>query len=284
MKWKKWLFLPLWLLILLTMVCTAALTLVFVRDLTEAPVAYGVYVLSFYTLTADCVYGAVVLPKQLRTLRAKIDSTAFGHRYMTDPAFQHRVSLCVSLAVNLLYVAVNVLSWALYRSMWFMILACYYGILAILWALLVARHGHTRQQALRRARLCAGILLLVNVVLSGAVMMILYQNKGFVYHGVLIYGMALYAFYSMTHAILGLLKNRRFESPVLTVSKVISLSAALVSMLSLETAMFAQFGQEMTAESQWLMIVLTGAGVSVLVVAMSVGMMIKCEKEIRNGA
>ena len=39
----------------------AALTLAFVRDLTEAPVAYGVYVLSFYTLAADCVYGAVVL-------------------------------------------------------------------------------------------------------------------------------------------------------------------------------------------------------------------------------
>lgn len=284
MKWKKWLFLPLWLLILLTAVCTAALTLVFVRNLTESPAAYGVYVLSFYTLTVDCVYCAVVLPKRLRDIRKKIDSVPLGHRLLTDSAFQHRVSLYVSLAINLLYVAVNVLSWVLYRSMWFIILACYYGILSVLWSLLVSYHGHTRQKELRRAKLCAGILLLVNVVLSGAVMMILYRNKGFAYHGVLIYVMALYAFYSVTHAVLGLLKNRRFESPVLTVSKVVSLSAALVSMLSLETAMFAQFGQEMAAESQWLMIVLTGAGVSVLVVAMSVGMMIKCNKEIRNGA
>ena len=226
MKWKKWLFLPLWLLILLTMVCAAALTLVFVRDLTEAPVAYGVYVLSFYTLVADCVYCAVVLPKQLRAMRKKIDSVPLGHRFLTDSAFQHQVSLSVSLAINLLYVAVNVLSWVLYRSMWFVLLACYYGILAILWSLLVSYHGHTRQKELRRAKLCAGILLLVNVVLSGAVMMILYRNKGFAYHGILIYGMALYAFYSVTHAVLGLLKNRRFESPVLTVSKVVSLSAA----------------------------------------------------------
>ena len=53
-------------------------------------------------------------------------------------------------------------------------------------------------------------------------------------------------------------------------------------MLSLETAMFSQFGQEMAPENQRLMIMLTGAGVSITVVTMSVYMMVKSIKEIKQ--
>lgn len=76
--------------------------------------------------------------------------------------------------------------------------------------------------------------------------------------------------------------GRKYNSPVVTMTKVISLSASLVSMLSLETAMFSQFGQEMAPQYQQLMIMLTGAGVSIAVVTMSVYMMVKSIKEIRK--
>jgi len=285
--WKKLIFPPLWLILLLTLISGAALPLVFLRGLESSPVAYPVYAAAFYTVCVLAVFCAAVLPKRCRQLRERICAYPLGHRYMTDAAFRTHVSLYASLTVNLLYVGVNALSWYLYRSAWFVILAVYYGILAVMRFLLV-RHvrvhgiGQNRMGELRRARLCSCILLLLNFVLTGAVLMILYQNKGFAYHGVLIYVMASYTFYITTHAIVDLIRYRKYRSPVMTVSKVIALSAALVSMLSLETAMLSQFGGEMSRESRWLMIALTGAGVSLAVIGMSVIMIVKTAKEIKE--
>ena len=238
-------------------------------------------------MTVLCVFFSMVLPGRYRQIRQKIYDNPIGHKYMTDIVFRTHVSLYSSLGINILYVGVNILSFFLYRSMWFVVLAIYYSILAIMRFLLVryvrkAGIGKDRLGELKRSRLCAMILLTVNFALSGAVLMILYQNKGFEYHGVLIYVMAAYTFYITTHAIIDLIKYRKYNSPIMTTTKVIALSAALVSMLSLETAMFSQFGADMAPENKWLMIALTGAGVSVTVVTMSIYMIVKSVKEIRK--
>ena len=274
-------------MILLAVVSAAALTLVFAMGWSKTLLAYGTYVVAFYTLCVITLFCSTVLPRKYRTIRQKIYDHPFGHRYMTDAAFKTHVSLYGSLTVNLLYVAVNVLSCILYRSMWFVVLAVYYIILAVMRFLLVryirthTLGGH-RLGELRRARACSCILPLLNFVLTGAVMMILYQNKGFEYHGVLIYIMAGYTFYITNHAIVDLIRYRKYQSPVMTTSKIISLSAALVSMLSLETAMFSQFGGDMAPETRWLMIALTGAGVSIVVIVLSVFMIVRTAREIKE--
>ena len=112
--------------------------------------------------------------------------------------------------------------------------------------------------------------------------MILFQNRGYEYHGILIYVMAIYTFYVTTHAIIDIIKYRKYSSPVMSTAKIISLSAALVSMLSLETAMFSQFGGAMSLENQRIMIVATGAGVSIVVITMSVHMIVRATKEIKK--
>ena len=282
---KRLLFPPLRLLLLLTVCCAAGLVWVFAGGMAESMAAYAVYALSFYTLCAATAFCIAVLPKRWRSLRQKIHAHPIGHRYLTDAAFKTHVSLYAALGANLLYVLVNALSWYCYRSLWFVVLGAYYLILAVMRFLLVRYvrfHvlGENRLGELRRARLCSVILLLVNVSLTGAVLMILYQNKGFHYHGILIYVMALYTFYMTTHAVVDLIRYRKYRSPVMTVSKVIALSAALVSMLALETAMLSQFGAEMTAQDKWLLIALTGAGVSAAVITMSVCMIYQTGKEI----
>ena len=285
--WKKLIFPPFWLMLILFIISAIALPIVFIRDLSATPIAYAVYMVAFYTISVISVFCAVVLPKQYKNIKAKIHATSFGHRYSTDVAFKTHISLYASLSVNLLYVSINVLSWFLYRSAWFIVLAVYYVILAVMRFLLVRYIrinplGTNRLGELRRAKLCSCILLLLNFVLTGAVMMILYQDKCFNYHGILIYVMASYTFYITTHAIVNLVKYRKYHNPVMTVSKVISLSAALVSMLSLETAMFSQFGSDMSQEGQQLMIALTGAGVSIAVIIMAIFMIVKTPQEIKE--
>lgn len=283
---KKLLFPPIWVTVLLTVISAAALVYVFVKGLTENPVAYVVYIVSFYTVSVLSIFLAAVLPKRYKQIKQKVYDNPIGNRYMTDPAFKTHVSLYASLAVNLLYVGTNVLSYALYRSMWFVVMAVYYSILAAM-RFLLANYmrtrgiGKNRLGELKRARLCSYILMTVTLALSGTVLMILYQNKGAKYNGILIYVMAAYTFYITTLAIVNYIRYRKYNSPVMTVTKTVTLSAALVSMLSLETAMFAQFGAEMSSENKQLMIMLTGAGVSAVIIVLSIYMIVRTTREIK---
>ena len=87
-------------------------------------------------------------------------------------------------------------------------------------------------------------LVVMNQALAGIVFYIVKQNRGFTYSGTLIYAMAAYTFYITISAAVNVARFRKHGSPLLSAAKAISLTAALVSMLSLETAMLAQFGAE----------------------------------------
>lgn len=284
---KKLLFPPIWLMVILVIVSTMALTFVFVGGMEETIPAYIVYVLAFYTLSVVTVFCVMVLPKQYGKIKETIYGNPLGNRYMTDKVFRTKVSLYLSLTISLLYVGINLWSWHISRSWWFVVLAVYYVIMAVMRFLLV---GYVRVNQIgtsllgewKRSRICACILLLINLSLSGAVLMILYQHRGYDYPGVMIYVMALYTFYALTHAIVELVKYRKLGSPVMSTAKAVSLSAALVSMLNLETAMFAQFGAEMSVDDQHLFIILTGAGVSITIVTLSVILIGRASKEIRR--
>ena len=291
MDWKKigrkLLFPPIWLMLLLTVISAVSLILVFVKGWQEQIIAYFVYVLAFYTLSVVTVFCVMVLPKQYRAIKKRIYDDPLGNRYMTDKVFRTKISLNLSLIISLLYVGLNLWSWYISRSWWFVILAVYYVIMAVMRFLLVRyvrinEIGRSLLKEWKRSRLCACILLLVNLSLSGAVLMILFQNRGYDYPGILIYVMAMYTFYSTTHAIVDIIKYRALGSPVMSTAKTVSLSAALVSMLNLETAMFAQFGKDMAQQDQNLMIILTGAGISTTVVTLSVILIVKATKAIRR--
>lgn len=284
---KKLLFPPVWVMALLTIFSAAALIAVFLNGWDTSPVAYIAYVLAFYTLSVVTVFCAMVLPKQYKQIKQKIMNHPLGNRYMTDKVFRTKISLNLSLGINLAYVAINVLSWYLYQSWWFVCLAVYYVILSVMRFLLVRYVrindlGANRYGELKRSLACSYIMLLLNFFLSGAVMMVVYQNKGFEYHGIMIYVMAMFTFYNATFAIIDLIKYRSFESPVMSTAKGISMAAALVSMLNLETAMFAEFGADMAKEDQRLMIILTGAGISITVIIMAIYMIVRCTKEIKK--
>lgn len=284
---KKILILPFGLVLLFTAISAAALSLVFTRGLDTSPLAYISYVFSFYTLCALCLFCRKTLPECWRGWKEKLCTNKAVNRYLTDAQFKTRVNLFSSLGVNLLYAALNAAAAFMYSTYWFAVFAVYYAILAImrfLLALYVSKNelGTSRLGELYRARLCSCILLSVNLALTGAVLMMVYFHRGFDYQGVLIYVMALYTFYTTTTAIIDMIKYRKYGSPIMSMSKVIKMAAALVSMLSLETAMFARFGDEMSIENQKIMIMATGAGIAAVVVAMAAWMIQRTTREIRK--
>lgn len=235
---------------------------------------------------AASAYGLIIaltgVFRMARAIRQGIKAHPLGGRLLEDAGFRTELSLYAGFAVNLLYIALKMASGLYYRSLWFGSLAVYYALLAVMrCSLLFGRRKADRMTELCRYRLCGAILLLMNLALGVIVAFMVHQNRGYKYPGMLIYAMAAYSFYAIAAAAVNVVKFRRRGSPILSAAKAVSLVAAMVSILSLETAMLAQFGggdplfrKAMTGA--------TGCGVCVIVLGMAVYMLVKSTKELKK--
>lgn len=93
----------------------------------------------------------------------------------------------------------------------------------------------------------------------------------------------LYTFYTTIMAVVNLVRDRKSGSPVMAAARGVNLAAALVSMLSLETAMLTQFNDgSKGALFRRAMIGSTGGAVCVLVTVMGLYMVIHAARRIRK--
>lgn len=118
-----------------------------------------------------------------------------------------------------MYIAIKLFSGIYYRSVWFIALAIYYILLAVMRFILLHKSKNsvmTMETEFKRYRLCGAMLLIMNQVLAGIVIFMVYQNKDFDYPGLLIYAMAMYSFYSIITAVVNLVKFRKHGSPLLS--------------------------------------------------------------------
>lgn len=224
--------------------------------------------------------------KRIHPIVRKLQSYPFGSRFMGDVRFRTEVSLYQGFFFNLIYIVMKMAAGVYYQSIWFVSLAVYYMLLAIMRFLLLYRGKRKKQrepmaEELHRYRLCGIMLLLMNQALAGMVVFMVRQNQGFDYLGYLIYLMALYSFYSVIIAVMNLIKFRKHGSPVLSAAKAVNLVAAMVSILSLETAMLARFGGDDEA-FRASMTGATGGGICTIVIGMAVFMIVKSTKGIKG--
>ncbi len=284
---KKILFPHFAIILFLTVISVAGLGFVFLKELDTSPIAYVLYVVSFYTLSVLCLFFWKTLPKYYKGAKAKLHQNKHTNRYLTDREFKTRVNLYRSLIINLAYVLTNAISAFVYQTAWFGIFAVYYAIMAFMRFLLV-RHvgrkglGQDIIGELKRSRACACFLVSINLLLSGVVLMMIYFNRGFEYEGMLIYVMAAYTFYITTMSIIDIVRFRKRATPIVATSMIIRLTSAMMSMLFLETAMLSQFGADTSEEFHRIMITSTGAGISIVVVALSLCIMVYSTREIKK--
>lgn len=287
-KWKaigkKLIFIPGWLMILLTIISAIGLVAVFLKGWAELPIAYAVYVLAFYTLSVLCVFFCMVLPGKYRDIRQKIYDHPLGNRYMTDATFKVRVSLFTSLGINLAYSALKLGTGVYYRSLWIGAIAVYYILLSMIRFILLYHMERKKDAGMiaehRSYRVTAVLMMCTNLTLSGIVLNMILVEKTPAVADAFVIASAAYTFYILTVSIMDLIKYRKYKSPVMSAAKAIRFTQALVSMLSLEASMLVQFGNDENYRK--LMLALTGAGVCVIVVAMSIYMIVHANKEIRR--
>lgn len=253
-------------------------------------VAYIAYFLSSYALiiTVTGITRVVRFARQgmdKHPLVRKMLGISLVSRYLREDMFRAEAALYQGFMVNLFYAGIKMFSGILYRSVWFVTLAVYYILLAAMRATLlhhVRKAGKSKASEWRRYRLCGISLLFMNVALTGIVVLAVRQNSGFEYPGVLIYIMAMYAFYAAITAVRNVVKFRRYGNPVMSAAKVINLTAALVSVLSLETAMLTQFGAADDPAFRQIMTASTGAGISIIVLGMAVFMIVRSTRQLKR--
>jgi len=288
MDWKKLgkalLFPHIAIMIILIPIATVLLvgSMVFVG--TESVIAYISYVLAAYTLTVWCFK----IPYLIKFFKTFKDENKYARRWQDDTRLRVNVSLYGSLAWNALYGIFQLWLGFYHHTFWFYSLGAYYICLAVMRFFLV-RHtrkfapGEKMQTELVKYRACGIVFLLMNLALALIIFFMVYWNRTFEHHMITAIAMAAYTFTALTTAIVNVIKYRKYNSPVFSASKAISLAAALVSMLTLESTMLTTFGDgTMTAIERKWMLGATGGVISILIVATAIYMIVVGTKKLKQ--
>ncbi|MCC8139245.1 MAG: hypothetical protein LIO67_02920 [Lachnospiraceae bacterium] len=201
-------------------------------------------------------------------------------KYLTDFWLKAIISLGSSLVINILYAIWEIISGIYYHSFWFTTLGCYYVLLSAIRFLLLREADKEDHAAWEKYRICGVFLLLMNLILSGIVVLAVKDNQGSEYAGYLIYVVALYTFCKITVSVRNMVKYRKVCHPVLSASKAISFTSSVVSMLSLEIAMNRQFGDDPLFFQR--MTILTGTGACIVISVTAIHMILTAHKNMRQ--
>lgn len=262
-------------------VAALLLLYVFLSGHQESPIAYFSYLLSTYAM----VILVQRIPRIVRNTEALIRSNKYGNRYLSDADYRAKVALYCGVLVNTIYAGFRLVTGLIYASTWFGAIAVYYLILSGIRLLLLRDvrkvtedDGARYDRELRTYRLCGYLMLLLNSAMTGMVVQMIWQNKGYQHSELGIYASAAFAFYCMILAIINMVKYRKMDSPVLSAAKMLSFSGALMSILALQTALLTQFSEG--GQFAQIMNLLMGASVCIIVFCLAVFMVIRANRLI----
>ncbi len=271
-------------MIVLTPISIAFLVYSMVFLGTESVAAIVSYVLAAYTLAVWCMKISDII----RFFITFKNENKYARRWLDDPQLRVKVTLYGSLAWNAVYAVFQLWLGFYHRTFWYYSLAGYYISLAVM-RFFLARYagknkpGERMLSELVRYRACGWIFLIMNLALSFIIFFMVHWNRTFNHHEITTIAMAAYTFTALTTAIINIVKYRKYNSAVYSASKAISLAAACVSMLTLESTMLTTFGGEtMDLLSRKILLGSSGGVISAFVIAMAIYMIVQSTQKIRS--
>lgn len=247
------------------------------------PVRIGSYVLAFYTLTVWCAR----VPRMMRFVQAVKRENKYVRIWLEDPRLRMNVTVSGSVLWNGAYGAFQLVLGIYHKSPWFYSMAAYYCSLAVMRFFLVRytlryRPGEKILQELKQYRACGWAFLVLNIALSGVMLYMVRENRTLRHHQITTIAMAAYTFAAMTIAIVNVIKYRRYNSPVMSASRAVSLAAACTSMFTLENTMLATFSSaDMPQQAKGLILKLSGGAISVFIIVMALYMILEGSRKMK---
>jgi len=287
MDWKKLgkalLFPHIAIMIILIPIATVFLVYSMVFLGTESVIAIISYVLAAYTLTIWCFK----IPYLIRFFKTFKDENKYARIWQDNTRLRVNVSLYGTLIYNTAYALLQLGMGFWHHTFWFYSLAGYYISLAVMRFFLVrhtSKHkpGEKMLDELKKYRACGIILLVMNLALALMIFFMVYWNRTFNHHEITTIALAAYTFTSLTLAIINTVKYRKYNSPVYSASKAISLVSATVSVLTLESTMLTTFNDgTMDLTTRRSMLGASGGVISVFIITMAIYMIVHGTKKIK---
>jgi len=241
------------------------------------------YVLSAYTLTVWCFK----IPYLIKFFKTFKNENKYAVRWSEDTRLRVNTSLYGSLIWNTAYAVFQLWLGFYHSTFWYYSLAGYYISLAVMRFFLVRytsnnNPGEKMREEYKKYRACGIVFLVMNLALSLMVFFMVYWNRTFDHHEITTIAMAAYTFTAFTTAIVNIVRYRKYKSPVYSASKAISLAAACVSMLTLESTMLTTWGADEGPEFRRIMLAATGIAVSLFIVLMAISMIVIGNRELKK--
>jgi len=229
----------------------ASLTLSILAICAKIPeiLGYVFYALAAVSL-AYVIFLIVTCSKKIKDcIVSSCEKREWSRKFLKDYGFRTFIMFVVSTAINIAYAVYNGVYGIIFLSVWYGSLSLYYIALSLLRGGMVIRtvrlknmgEGDNEQKRLRAYRLTGIFLILLPLALSAAIIQMALEGKAFRHAGVLIFVAAAYTFTKITMSVINLVKTRKTGDYILFAMRNIGLADSLVSVLALQTAMFAAF-------------------------------------------
>lgn len=171
----------------------------------------------------------------------------FARRYRRDIYYKVHITIWISLSVNIAFAMFTLICALQNASFWEGALSFYRLSLCVIYAYLVRRLptnsvSSEHLDELRTAQRVGFLLVMLDFALGGIMVQVIRMGRSYIYPSFLIYGMALFAFYSLAFAIWNVVRYRKLRNPVLSAVSVVNLTVSLMSIFALETALVTTFG------------------------------------------
>lgn len=287
MSWKKLgkalLFPHIAIVLVLVPVAATLLIGAFTVMSEDDPIRIAVYVISFYTLLIICCR----IPRIVHFFRNLRQTNKYLARWGSDVHLRMRLSLYGTFIYNVAYGIFQLCLGIYHGSLWYDAMAAYYILLAVMRFFLLRytrayRPGELMENEWKKYLFCGACMLLLNLVLSGIVFFTIFESKALRHHEITVIAMAAYTFTAFTASIVGVVKYRKYNSPVFSAAKATGLVCACVSMLTLENAMLTAFGGGDDSGFRHTMISATGGVIFAFVLGLAVYMVVMASNKLKH--
>lgn len=249
----------------------------------ETPIAIASYALSAYTLVIWCVR----IPQLITAIKTLKKENKYIKNWVGDVRLRMNVSLYGSFIWNVAYAVFQLCLGLYHSSFWYYSMAAYYIFLAAM-QFHLSRHtrkyetGEKLREEFVRYRNCGIVFLVMNLALSLLIFFMVYWNRTVIHHEITTIAMATYTFTTFILAIINLVKYRKYNSPVYSASKIISLVAACVSMLTLTSTMLTTFGEADGILFRKTMLGALGSVISLFTITIAIYMIIRANRSLKQ--
>ena len=279
--WKLWrtLFgLPVSLVLLLSVVCAAGLIWVFAKKMETQLVAYLLYPLSAYSLTAVCAK----LPAAIRGAKDRFSRHPKLTAFWDNKELHFQLGLYREQIINFAYGSFKIASGVILGSAWIGCDGIYNMTQSLiqLFQILRRKYAETLEQQWKSYRFCGVLILLMHLTLIGIVFQMVNWNRAEEHGEIMVITTALFVFYKLISSFMSIAKDRKHIRPVDSSIRMLDLAQAFFAIFSLQASMFHTFG---TGEDwEHLMNILTGCGVCLLIVSIGIYMIQRGPREIKK--